>query len=208
MPYILGLTGNIASGKTTVGLMLLDLGAHTYVDADQVVHELYLPGQPLVDQIVATFGSVMLDSAGGIDRQRLGQVVFNDSARLRQLELLVHPAVQSALVERLRAIPSDGVGVLDAVKLVESGYAPLCHGVWLVTSPEELQMRRLVEQRGLSPEAARARLAAQPPMEPKLQVATEIIENAGSLDDLKRIVESAWQRFIDANAISIHSRSN
>lgn len=202
MPYILGLTGNIACGKTTVGLMLLELGATTYVDADLVVHELYLPGQPLVGQIVATFGQQMLDSAGGIDRQRLGQLVFGDAAQLRRLEAIVHPAVQAALVERLRRIPEGGVGVLDAIKLVESGYAPLCHGVWVVTCPEEVQLQRMVQQRGLSPEAARARLAAQPPLEPRLQVATEVIENTGSLEQLSASVAAAWHRFLASTSTS------
>ncbi len=195
MPYILGLTGNIASGKTTVGLMLLELGAFSYEDADQVVHELYLPGRPLVARLAEAFGPSVVGPDGGVDRQRLGQLVFGDPAALRRLEAIVHPAVQEALVARLRRIPPEGVGVLDAVKLVESGYAPLCHAVWVVTCPEEIQFRRLVEQRGLSPEEARARLAAQPPLAPKLAAASEVIPNDGSLDRLREQVTAAWQRF-------------
>ncbi len=195
MPYILGLTGNIASGKTTVGLMLLELGAFTYEDADQVVHELYLPGRPLVARLAEAFGPSVVGPDGGVDRQRLGQLVFGDPAALRRLEAIVHPAVQEALVAKLRRIPPEGVGVLDAVKLVESGYAPLCHAVWVVTCPEEIQFRRLVEQRGLSPEEARARLAAQPPLAPKLAAASEVIPNDGSLDRLREQVTAAWQRF-------------
>lgn len=195
MPYILGLTGNIASGKTTVGLMLLELGAFSYEDADQVVHELYLPGRPLVARLAEAFGPSVVGPDGGVDRQRLGQLVFGDPAALQRLEAIVHPAVQEALVARLRRIPPEGVGVLDAVKLVESGYAPLCHAVWVVTCPEEVQFRRLVEQRGLSPEEARARLAAQPPLAPKLAAASEVIPNDGSLDRLREQVTAAWQRF-------------
>jgi dephospho-CoA kinase len=195
MPYILGLTGNIASGKTTVGLMLLELGAYTYVDADAVVHELYLPGQPLVEQLVAAFGPQILDADGGVDRRVLGEIVFGDQQKLRQLEALVHPAVQDALVGTLRNIPAEAVGVLDAIKLVESGYAPLCHGLWIVTCPPETQLRRLMERRGMTEEEARARLDAQPPLEPKLALASEIIENSGSLDDLRRQVTAAWERF-------------
>jgi dephospho-CoA kinase len=195
MPYILGLTGNIASGKTTVGLMLLGLGAYTYVDADLVVHELYLPGQPLVQELVAAFGPQILDADGGVDRRVLGQIVFGDREKLRQLESLVHPAVQDALVRRLRDIPADAVGVLDAIKLVESGYAPLCHGLWIVTCPPEVQLRRLMERRGMSEEEARARRAAQPPLDEKLALATEIIDNGGSLDELRRQVTAAWGRF-------------
>ncbi len=195
MPYILGLTGNIASGKTTVGLMLLELGAYSYTDADEVVHELYLPGRPLVPRLAAAFGPEVVGPDGGIDRQRLGQLVFGDPPALERLEAIVHPAVQEALVARLREIPPEGVGVLDAVKLVESGYAPLCHAVWVVTCPEEVQIRRLVEQRGLSLEDARARLAAQPPLAPKLAVASAVIQNDTSLDHLRVQVTEAWQRF-------------
>lgn len=195
MPYILGLTGNIASGKTTVGLMLLELGAYTYVDADAVVHELYLPGQPLVEQLVAAFGPRILAADGGVDRRVLGEIVFGDQQKLRQLEALVHPAVQDALVGRLRDIPAEAVGVLDAIKLVESGYAPLCYGLWIVTCPPEVQLRRMMEQRGMTEAEARARLDAQPPLEPKLALATEVIDNGGSLDELYRQVAAAWERF-------------
>jgi dephospho-CoA kinase len=195
MPYIFGLTGNIACGKTTVGLMLLELGAFSYEDADQVVHELYLPGRPLVARLAEVFGPSVVGPDGDVDRQRLGQLVFADPAALGRLEAIVHPAVQEALVARLRRIPAEGVGVLDAVKLVESGYAPLCHAVWVVMCPEEVQFRRLVEQRGLSPEDARARLAAQPPLAPKLAAASEVIPNDTSLDRLREQVTAAWQRF-------------
>ncbi|HKB47272.1 MAG TPA: dephospho-CoA kinase [Ktedonobacterales bacterium] len=196
MPSILGLTGNIASGKTTIGLMLLELGATEYVDADLVVHELYLPGRPLVAQLVEAFGTRIRDAEGGVNRRVLGELVFGDPARLRQLEALVHPAVQTALIERLRALPPGGIGVLDAIKLVESGYGPLCHGLWLVTCPPEIQLRRLVETRGLTEAEAKRRLAAQPAIEPKRAVATEIIDNSGTLEQLRDQVTGAWQRFV------------
>ena len=196
MPYVLGLTGNIASGKTTIGLMLLELGATEYVDADLAVHELYLPGQPLVAELARTFGPGILDAAGGVDRRALGAIVFGDAARLRQLESIVHPAVQTALVGRMRALPPEGIGVLDAVKLVESGYAPLCHGLWLVTSPPEVQLRRMMETRGLSEAEARVRLAAQPSLEGKRALATEVIKNDGTLEELRRQVRAAWGRFV------------
>lgn len=195
MPYILGLTGNIASGKTTIGLMLLELGASVYVDADHVVHELYLPGRPLVAALRAAFGPSILDPAGGVDRRALGAIVFGDQEQLRRLEAIVHPAVQTALVERLRTLGSDDIGVLDAVKLVESGYAPLCHGLWLVTCPPDVQIERLMRTRGLSEAEARLRLAAQPDVASKRAAATAIIDNSGSLDDLRRQVTAAWARF-------------
>jgi dephospho-CoA kinase len=196
MPFVLGLTGNIASGKTTIGHMLLELGADVYVDADAAVHELYLPGQPLAAELARTFGSGILDTRGGVDRRALGAIVFSDQQKLRQLETIVHPAVQTALVGRMRELPADGIGVLDAIKLVESGYGQLCHGLWLVTCPPEVQMRRLIEMRGLTEAEARTRLAAQPSIEGKRELASEVIENGGSLEELRRQVTAAWERFI------------
>ena len=196
MPYFLGLTGNIASGKSTVGKMLVALGVHTYVDADTVVHDLYLPGQPLVARLAEAFGPGILDTQGGVDRKALSNVVFNDPAKLRQLEALVHPAVQDAVIGRVRGIPEGKVGVLDAIKLIESGYAPFCHGIWIVRSAPDVQLQRLMRDRGMSEEEARTRLAAQPPIEPKLALATEVIDNNGSLDDLRHAVTAAWERFL------------
>ena len=196
MPYILGLTGNIASGKTTVGLMLLELGLSTYIDADNVVHELYLPGQALPARLAEAFGPGVLDADGGVDRRALGAIVFNQPERLRQLESIVHPAVQEALLAKVRGLPADAIGALDAIKLVESGYAPFCHGLWIVTCPEEIQLQRLTQQRGLSVEEARARLAAQPPIEAKLPLASAVIHNDGSLDSLRQQVTDAWRAFM------------
>jgi len=195
MPYILGLTGNIASGKTTVGLLLLELGAAEYIDADTVVHELYLPGQPLVAGLAQEFGPDIVDAEGGVDRKALGDLVLGDPARLRRLEQIVHPRVFSALSGRMRDIPEEGVGVLDAVKLVESGYSQLCHAVWLVTCPPEVQLERLIRDRVLSREDAQARLDAQGDLAAKLAAATEIIDNSGDLPHLRAQVTSAWERF-------------
>lgn len=195
MPSILGLTGNIASGKSTVGMLLLELGATAYIDADLVVHELYLPGRPLVSDIAEVFGPTVVDEAGGVNRRALGDIVFGDTAKLRQLESIVLPHVRDALLARLRALPASGIGVFDAIKLVESGYAPLCDGVWLVTCSEEAQMRRLMTSRGLTQTEARQRIAAQPDLDPKRAAATEIIANDGTLEDLRREVGAAWERF-------------
>ena len=195
MPYILGLTGNIASGKTTVGLLLLELGADVYIDADTAVHELYLPGRALPPELAQAFGPEILDSDGGVNRRALGAIVFGNPERLRQLEEIVHPAVREELLRRMRALGPDDIGALDAVKLIESGYAPFCHGVWIVTCPPEMQLQRLIQTRGLTEEEARARLAAQPPIDAKLPLATAVIHNDGSLDDLRRQVTEAWVKF-------------
>jgi dephospho-CoA kinase len=198
MPYILGLTGSIACGKTTVGLQMLELGADVYLDADRVVHELYLPGQPLVAELAGIFGPEIVDRAGGIDRAELGQIVFGNPEKLRLLESHVHPAVQTALLAHLREMSDagpDSIGVLDAVKLVESGYSQLCHAVWVVTCPPEVQLERLMRDRGLSREDAEARLDAQGDPARKLAAATEIIDNSADVPHLRAEVAAAWQRF-------------
>lgn len=200
MAYFLGLTGNIACGKSTVGHMLLALGATAYVDADTVVHELYGPGQPLAAELAGVFGPSIVAPDGSVDRRALGAIVFGDPLRLRQLEAVVYPVVREALLARIRALPPDAIGVLDALKLIESGYAPLCHGVWIVTCSPEKQLRRLTGDRGLTPDEARARMDSQPPIGPKLEQATEVITNDGSLDDLRTAVTAAWKRFLDSAA--------
>jgi dephospho-CoA kinase len=200
MPHILGLTGNIASGKSTVGLMLLEMGADVYIDADRVVHELYLPGQPLVAKLAGVFGSHIVDQAGGIDRKILGQIVFGNPEELRRLEQIVHPAVQTALVSnvrRLNAIGPDAVGVLDAVKLVESGYGQLLQSFWLVVCSPAVQLKRLIKLRGMPLSEAELRLQSQPDLESKRAQAAEIINNDGDLDQLRQQVSAAWKRFMD-----------
>jgi dephospho-CoA kinase len=116
--------------------------------------------------------------------------------RLRRLEEIVHPRVFSALSGRMRDIPEEGVGVLDAVKLVESGYGVLCHALWIVTCPPQIQLERLMTTRGMTEDEARARLASQPPIEPKLSLASAVIDNSGQLDDLRRQVTAAWNAFL------------
>ncbi|PWT72452.1 MAG: dephospho-CoA kinase [Chloroflexi bacterium] len=200
MPYILGLTGNIASGKSTVGLMLLEMGADIYIDADRVVHELYLPGQPLVAELAGVFGSQIVDQAGGIDRKILGQIVFGNPTEMRRLEQIVHPAVQTALMSTLRQLDArrpDAVGVLDAVKLVESGYGQLLESFWLVICSPAVQLERLVKLRGIPLLEAELRLQSQPDLESKRAQAAEIIDNSGDLDQLRHQVSAAWKRFMD-----------
>ncbi len=195
MPELLGLTGNIASGKTTVGQMLLELGAARYIDADEVVHQLYEPGQAIYAGVVAAFGSEILTPEGTIDRRRLGNIVFNDAKALRRLEAIVHPAVGAAIVGEIQTAAPEDVLILDAVKLLEGPNAALCKSRWLVICDEEQQMRRLIARNGFSEEEARARLHAQPPIEPKLPLVDEVIDNSGTLAATQAQVEAAWGRF-------------
>lgn len=190
LPYLIGLTGGIACGKSAVGQLLRRLGAD-YVDADHVVHELLGPGGAAVGPILARFGEGVRVPHGGIDRKALGAIVFRDTTALRELEAIVHPLVRPEIRRRIAAATA-AVVVVDAIRLIESGLADECDSVWVVTCPPEEQRRRLVELRGLTAEEADARVAAQPPQASRLARADVVIENAGSLDDLERQVREAW----------------
>jgi dephospho-CoA kinase len=192
---ILGITGNIACGKTAVGQMLLDLGAEKYLDADALVHRLYLSGQPLAREIAETFGQEMLTADGSVDRRALGDLVFRDNAALRRLEAIVHPAVGQAMLGELARVSDHGIAIIDAVKLLEGGSGAFCQSKWLITCPPEQELARLIARNGLSAADARARLQAQPSVEGRLPLVDEVIDNGGSLVETRRQVEAAFQRF-------------
>ncbi len=192
MPHLLGLTGNIATGKTTIGRMLLDLGAARYIDADAVVHGLYLPDQPVYDAVIATFGREMLTAEGQIDRKRLGARVFGDPAALAQLEHITHPAVHLAVAEQLLPLPPEAVAVIDAVKLLEGGMGAACDQVWLVVCDPAEERRRLRVDRGMSASEADARLAAQPDNDARRDRVQVVIDNSGTLAATRAQVEAAW----------------
>lgn len=195
MPRILGVTGNIACGKTSVGQMLLQLGAERYIDADAVVHGLYDSGQPIALQVAEAFGPAVMALDGSVDRKALGAVVFRDAESMRRLEGIVHPAVGKAMLQELSQVSLTGVVVIDAVKLLEGGSGALCQSKWLVICPEEQQLARLMARNALSEEEARARLRAQPPIAPKLALVDEVIDNGGSLEQTRRQVVAAFERF-------------
>jgi dephospho-CoA kinase len=189
--YVIGLTGNIATGKSTVGRMLADLGA-LYIDADEIAHDVIARGGAAFADVVAVFGAGILDANGEIDRRRLGDIVFADAARLRQLEEIVHPAVSVRILGTL-ASPGADLVVLDAIKLLESGLSDICDAVWVVTCPREQQLDRLVRTRGLSAEESLLRISAQPPQEEKARRANVVIDNGGSPARTRRQVKSAWK---------------
>lgn len=192
MPYLIGLTGNIAAGKSTVDAMLAALGARV-IDADHLVHRLLQQGTPVYTAAVAAFGAAILDAQGQIDRARLGRLVFADAEALARLEAIVHPAVGQEIAREVAAA-SETVVVVDAVKLVESGLADRCDAVWLVTAREEQQLERLVKRRGMAEADARQRLAAQPSLAKKLERADVIIDNSGTLAETAAQVRRAWRQ--------------
>lgn len=203
--YLIGLTGNIACGKSTVIAMLEEFGAAT-IDADQVTRRMQVPGTEIYHQIVAAFGSDILTEVGGpIDRVRLGNIVFSDPQQLQRLEAIVHPAVQHAIGTWLGAVGQQArtathqthpVAVIDAIKLLEAGWKPLCDAVWVVTCAETQQVERLIHTRGMSEAEARQRINAQPPQASRLPYADVVIDNSHSLEETHAQVVAAWQQIV------------
>jgi dephospho-CoA kinase len=195
MPRIIGLTGNIACGKTSVGHMLLELGAERYIDADAVVHHLYESGQPIALQVKEAFGPTVIAPDGSVDRKALGAVVFQNVEAMQRLERIVHPAVGIALTQELATVSTSGIAVVDAVKLLEGGVGALCQSKWLVICPEEQELARLITRNRMSEEEAGARIRAQPSVAARLPLVDEVIDNGGSLEETRRQVTAAFERF-------------
>jgi dephospho-CoA kinase len=191
VPFLLGLTGNIACGKSTVGQVLAERYGAEYVDADRLVHTLYAAGTAETAAIAARFGKDLLQPDGTIDRRRLGDIVMSNDSALRDLERILDPGVGHAIADRVDNT-SAPVVVLDAIRLLESGIAEQCDTVWVVICDPELQLQRLQSSRRLTREQAALRIAAQRPADEKLRHANAVITNNASLDDLLRQIESAW----------------
>ena len=190
--YLIGITGNIATGKSTVDAMLAAKGAEV-LDADAVVRELQRRGQPAWQAIVDHFGPDILATDGELDRARLGQIVFGSADELRKLELLIHPAVRDEERRRILEAAPGTVLVVDAIKLFESGMAEACSTVWVVTAPEDQQLYRLQRRRAMPAEVGRQRITAQPPQAEKAALASVVVDNGGSLEDTQRQVDAAWE---------------
>jgi len=201
---VIGLTGNIATGKSTVAALLAELGAHV-IDADRVAHRAMAPGGPAYQAVLDAFGTDLVRPDGSIDRRRLGQIVFGDPAALARLEAIVHPAVFDLVRAEIERIAANWQGdepepvvVIEAIKLLEAGMSvTLCDQVWVVTAPPTQQLRRLVKQRGLSEAEARQRMAVQGAQEEKARRADVVIDNGGSLDEVRAQVRAAWQSQIE-----------
>lgn len=188
---IIGLTGNIGVGKSTVLDYLARKGALT-LDADKLAHQVMQPGMPAYGPIVEAFGMGVVAPTGEINRQALGAIVFENPDRLRQLEGIVHPAV-FVLTQQILAASTKRIAVLEAIKLLESQrLVTLCREIWVVTANPDNQMTRLMESRGMSQANAHARLAAQSPQDEKERRATRVIVNNGSLSELYTQLDVIW----------------
>ena len=190
--YLIGLTGNIATGKSTVLRMLERLGAKV-IDADALVHQLTAKGMPVWQAILGEFGEGILGPEGEIDRGKLGASVFTDAEALKRLEAIVQPAV-TARVEELICQATEPVVVVEAIKLIEAGWHRTCDALWVVTCPKEQQLERLMRMRKLSREEALLRIEAQPPQEDKVALADVVIDNSGTLKETREQVEKEWER--------------
>ena len=189
---LVGLTGGIGSGKTTVSSMLSARGA-IIIDADQITRELQAPGSPVLQEIVAAFGNEMLDQAGALDRAALAAKVFGDADALAKLNKIVHPAVGREMAARLEAQrDTNNVVVLDIPLLVENPREGLC-GTLVVDLPVEVAVERLVSHRNMARADAEARIARQATREARVAIADRVIDNSGDLADLETQVDAAWE---------------
>lgn len=191
-PFVIGVTGDIASGKSTVLELLGQLGADT-IDADSLYRDLVEPGQPLLAQLAGHFGPSIVSADGHLDRRALGAIVFTDQDALAELDRLTHPAVIEAAAEHIARSEAPLVAIA-AVKLVESGMADQCDEVWLVECEPATQLERLVIRNGMDPDDARARIAAIPDRTPVRARANVLIDNSGSRADTRAQVEQARRR--------------
>jgi dephospho-CoA kinase len=186
-----GLTGGIASGKSTVAAMLVDLGA-VLIDGDALAREVVARGTPGLAQVVAEFGEQILTPAGDLDRPALGRIVFADETARRRLEAITHPLIFERYAELEAAAPPDAVVVHDIPLLAESGRADTFDAVVVVDVPVEVQVERMVRDRGWTREEAESRIAAQASREDRLAIATHVIDNTGSLEDLEARVREVY----------------
>jgi dephospho-CoA kinase len=191
MAYIIGLTGNIGVGKSTVAGLLRELGADC-IDADRVAHEAMAAGTPEWERLVARFGLDVVTADGAVDRRKLGAVVFGDPAALRDLEAILHPAVRGRIRARFAASERPVI-VVEAIKLLEAGLYLETDAVWVVVAPREEQVRRLVATRGLSVAEAETRVDVQAPQADKVARADVVIQNDGDLEHTRAQVLAAWE---------------
>ena len=187
---IIGLTGNIATGKSAIMRLAAERGALT-IDADRVVHELLATDAAIQGEVVAAFGPGVRRADGGIDRAALGRIVFGDAERLGQLEAILHPAVRLEIARRVQASDAPVI-VIEAIKLLEGPLAALCDQVWVTACARETQMARLRVCRGLAAADAAARIDAQGPQADKIARADVVIYTDGLLRETEEQFAAAW----------------
>ena len=194
-----GLTGGVASGKSTVAALLRELGA-VVVDSDVLAREVVEPGTPGLAAVVEAFGPGILDAEGRLDRPALGALVFGDEPARWRLEGILHPLIRARAAELEAAAPDGAVVVHDIPLLVETGQADRFGAVVVVDVPVETQVERMVRDRGMSREDALARVAAQADREQRLAAATHVVDNTGTREDLRDRVTEVLEELVSAGS--------
>lgn len=192
---VIGLTGGIASGKSTVSQYLRELGG-VILDADILAREIVQPGEPAWKDIIERFGTEVIRDDGQIDRARLAQKVFADPKSLEMLNLITHPRVAQKtkeLLEEIRARDPEAMVVVDAPLLIEAGMVPLVDEVWLVALDTETQLNRLMQRDAVDKEQAMRRVTSQMPLQEKRRYARRIIDNQGSPEETRAQVDKYWK---------------
>lgn len=192
--FIIGLTGNIATGKSVVRRMLEHLGAYT-IDADALTHRAYAKGAPGYQAVIDRFGKWLVNRDGEIDRKKLGNLVFSDPEAMKQLEAIVHPLVRQA-TEILAKRATQPVVVIEAIKLLDGDLRKVCDSIWVANATEDIQIERLMRKRGMTREQALERIHMQSPQSQKVAVANIVITNTGSYDNLWKQVSEAWKEIV------------
>lgn len=197
----IGLTGGIGSGKSTVALILSELGA-PILDADKIAHTTYAPGARAYDAVIAAFGEDVIAPDRTIDRRKLGAIVFGNPERLNKLTSIVWPATREAIRQSIARFGSSGSKlpiVVEAAILIEANWQPLFNEIWLVRAPREAVIARVESQRGLKPAETEARIRAQLSDEERVKHATVVIENNGSIDELRDLLKTLWAEALKRN---------
>lgn len=194
---LIGLTGGIACGKTTVARLLAERGA-IVIDADQIARDVVAPGTDGLAAVRTAFGDAAIDADGALDRPALGRAVFGDPDARARLEGILHPRIAAESVQRISAALAHDppLVVYDAALLVETGRADAFRPLVVVTAPVAVQRARLIDRDGLDPDAADARLAAQMPIDEKARYADHLIDNGGTREALAAQVDALWTRLV------------
>ena len=198
-PLVIGITGNIATGKSVVGHMLANSGG-LEIDADVVANRMLYPDGPAYHLVINTFGDSILTLKGNISRQKLGEIVFSDPKQLEKLEKIVHPEVKKSIKDRIKHASRSFI-IIEAIKLLESDLVEICDTVWVSHASVSHQMERLVQSRNLTAEGAKARIQAQPSQSEKLNQADVVINTEG-------IFKQTWQQIQDAIKCTIHMKGS